>query len=74
MLTMAHEEIDGIADQTPTRDISAVTSMPTPVIQSPTKQQRLESVRKNLLSPDADKIDMEMMSDGNQIMASWIDD
>ena len=56
LLLRATEVIDRIEDQTPTRGISAVASIRTPVIHSPTKQQRLESVRKNLLSPDADRI------------------
>ena len=56
LLLRAHEENDGIVDQTPTQGISAVASIHTPVIHSPTKQQRLKSVRKNLLSPDADRI------------------
>ena len=56
LLLRATEAVDRIEDQTPTRGISAVASIHTPVIHSPTKQQRLESVRKNLLSPDADRI------------------
>ncbi len=56
LLLRAHEEIDGIVDQTPARDVSSVPLIRTPVIRSPTKEQRLEIVRKNLFSPDAEKI------------------
>ena len=56
LLLRAHEEIDGIVDQTPAGDISSVPLIRTPVIQSPTKEQRLAIVRQNLFSPDAQKI------------------
>ena len=67
LLLRAHDEIDRIVDQTPTRGILAVASIRTPVIHSPTKQQRLESVRKNLLSPDADRIAASELKRRNMI-------
>jgi len=43
-------------DQTPIWGVSTVASIPTPVQHSPTKEQRLETVRNNLFSPDAKRI------------------
>ena len=56
LLLRAHEEINGIVDQTPTRGVSTVASISTHVQHSPTKEQRLEIVCNNLFSPDAERI------------------
>jgi hypothetical protein len=67
LLLQAHEEIDGIVQQTPLRDVSAVTTISTPVIASPTKEERLEMVRKNLFSLDAERISASELKRKNLI-------